>query len=567
MKENNYSLKVRVLAFITLIPFTLVSCPLPSSSAVPLAPSVPSSPGSGEPIVIPNPPVTVNGGTPKPVSFYLTDDYLPSETDTGKTAFILEGVEAVKDFVITAEGAEDEEKGTVVRFLAGGTGTVVSLYFDRNVPFPRGFAMNSQGETTYGVFSDYDPASETFALTLKVGGEKQTFPNIIMNKNVLAAYTDNPDFTPGQNGRMRDYVTALGVWTALTLYIEAAMDETQVSAATGAAGSSLYGINASWIQTKGAVEAVGRGFQKAIDNISTIGKSVAEFFVGVFAVTAVAIVLVGTAVGATIAAPVVAIIAGVTAVVATVIYLGILGMDDSYGEIAPKEPGEPDPEPRPPEQRNAPLLRFYYLDETGAEQLVPVIQTGAETSPAQSVYITPTGIASASYVSSVRFYYQEARAADADRDATDITMLDFVIVPYDSRDNLFYKNVTSGTDERGIYIEVKKSDGSLDMDDYYGRQMQLVVTVYDNSQPGKPPYPCFYANGTEFNGAANFVINFFDYLADATEEAAIHIPPHTVEKTPPKAKTSFQSTWLDLSAVWIGVTRWMDSTVATNGVQ
>jgi hypothetical protein len=499
------------------------------------------------------------------VSFYLTDDYLPSETDTGKTAFILKDVEAASNFVITAENAEDGEDGTVVRFLAGDIDTVVSLYFDRDVPFPRRFAMNAEGETTYGVFSDYDSGEETFALTLKVGGEEQTFPDIVMNKNVLTAYTYNPDFTGGQNDRMRDYVTALGVWTALTLRIEAAMaNETQVSAATGATGS-LYGINASWMLTGGVVDAVKRGFRKAIDDIANVGKSVAEFFVGVFAGTATAVVAVGAAIGVTIAAPVVAIIAGVTAVVATVVYLAELGKDDTFWEAVPEEPDTPpdEPPPRPPEQRNAPLLRFYYLDEAGAEQLVPVIHTGAATSPAQSVYITPNDLGD-DYESVVRFYYQVGKATDADRNATDITMFDFVIVPYGSRDNKRYNNVVSGEDEKGAYIEVKKSDGYSSKIDYYGRQTQLVVTVYDGNQSGpdnKVPYPCFYANGTEFNGAADFVINFFDYLADASEVAAIHIPPHTVEIIPPKATTTLQSVFFDFSAAWFGVIRNMDSAV------
>jgi hypothetical protein len=158
----------------------------------------------------------------------------------------------------------------------------------------------------------------------------------------------------------------------------------------------------------------------------------------------------------------------------------------------------------------------------------------------------------------VRLYYQAAKALNADQGA-DIPLADFKVVPYNSRYNLLYRDVTSGTDETGTYIEVQKNDGCLYIDKYYGRQTQLVVTVYDGSQPGKTPYPCFYANGTEFNGAADFVINFFDYVY-ASEAEEIVIPPHDILKN--TQTVTLQSQWFDLSVVWTGSVSAMDSAVA-----
>jgi hypothetical protein len=212
------------------------------------------------------------------------------------------------------------------------------------------------------------------------------------------------------------------------------------------------------------------------------------------------------------------LIAGVTAVVATVVYLAEIGKEDT------------DRPNQPPVKLNAPRLSFYYFDESGEEKPFPVMRTGElPTSPAQSVYIEPNGLNSASHVSSVRFYVREERSAYADPSTTVTPLTDYKVIPYDSRDNLLYREVIKGTDDKGNYIEVQKNDGCLDIDDYYGRQTKLVVTVYDGSQSGKIPYPCFYANGMEFTNAADFTINFFDYVNDS-EKAEVVIPPREIVK-------------------------------------
>jgi hypothetical protein len=517
MKEKSCSLKLRVWAFVTLILFTVTSCPIPSLPEPDAMVLVPGRIG-----------ITV---AHRPVSFHLADDYQPSVTETRKTAFILRDVDAAKNFVITAETEDD---GTVVRFMASDTDTIVSLYFDKAAPFPRGFAMNAGGDTAYGVFSDYKE-NETFDLTLKSNGEEpETFEGIVMNKNVLAAYQDNDDFSPEHNERMRAYVTALGVWMAVTLHFDRETAENQVSAVPSAVSGGTNPLAGFSLNDEES------GFRKAVENISGLGAAAGAFFHGVFALTTEAAVTAGAAVEAKVAAPVVAVIAGVTAVAATV-------------EIE-KEANQP------PAQPNAPHLRFYYFDELDAEQPIPVMRTDAEPSPAQSVYIEPNGRGS-DYTSNVRLYYQVIRSGFADTDqVTDIPTLDGVITPYGSKDNKHYQAVFSGTDdEKGAYFEVQKSDGFIGTD--ARRQTKLVFTVYDGNQPVKTPYPSFYANGIEFNGATDFAISFFDYVNDS-EKAEVVIPPHT-ETEITSTTIILQNQWLDFGAHWTPLIYEMDSTALT----
>jgi hypothetical protein len=63
----------------------------------------------------------------------------------------------------------------------------------------------------------YDAESEAFSLKLYYGDETGAFNGFALNKNVLAAYQDDPNLEDGQNTRARNYITAVSVWTAITL--------------------------------------------------------------------------------------------------------------------------------------------------------------------------------------------------------------------------------------------------------------------------------------------------------------------------------------------------------------
>jgi hypothetical protein len=341
MKKQEVSVKIRLLALLVLIPFTATTCwllqnpePAPQSS----------SPATPQPLV----PVTPGTATTTPavssLTFYVGDDYQPSEEDTGKTAYLLQGKDAPKDFVVTSEDLEDERG--VVRFLDGENGTAVSVYFDEGEAFPSLFIVSEEGkeERVYGAFSDYDYGTETFSLTLQSGDEKQTFEGITLNKNVLSAYQNDPSLSDKQNERTRHYVTAVGVWTALMLRHDSLEAEAE----------SLASMNGQWILTGGSSENPLTSIGKALFNIFNTGLKILTYAGAIFSGAMIAVAKVGAAIGVAISAPVVVAVAVVPVAVATSV--------TSAGDTAAN--GE-----EPPEERAAPRLKIWYEDDAGIQPL------------------------------------------------------------------------------------------------------------------------------------------------------------------------------------------------------
>jgi hypothetical protein len=479
MQKQKYSFKTRLLAFVILVPFTAVSCYMPAAS----------DPGQ--------PPPKRKLGTAifdgltesaTPVTFYLTDGYEPSETATGKTAFLPKGEGIPENFLITSE---ELDGGTVVRFLAGDSGMAVSVYFDEGKTFPRGFLFNEEtGESHIngfrGTFSDYDEITETFSLTLRYGEEEHTFDGLVLNKNVLTAYQDDTNLTPGQNTRARNYVTVLGVWTALTLQFEEAVAES--------------------------------GETKAMSGICRIGTAVAGLRHSEFTVVSKDVVTRGSAVHAKVESPVaVVVVAPVTVAVSVV------------GRIADGEESDPPTEsPLPPAKLYAPRFELYYLDEAGEKKPVPVIREGNKPKGlSQEFYIRPHDMIFDDYTSNVRFYYTVGMYEISD----DIPAITCKFSPQNS----FYSesNISSGTAENGDqYFEVKKRNGARSINDL---TTTLTIKTYNKTRtadPDKPQYyEYYYVNGEEFTGENGFVIHFIDYVTEA-EKAEVLIPEHTVEHNP-----------------------------------
>ncbi|MDR0639113.1 MAG: hypothetical protein LBG27_09510 [Spirochaetaceae bacterium] len=155
MKKYEVSFKIRLLAFLVLVSFTMTTCWLPQSPE--------PAPSAREPVPVTPGPSVLSSSAVHSLAFYIGDDYQPSEEDTGKTAYLLEGEDAPKDFVITSEDLDDG-KG-VARFLDGESGTAVSVYFDAGKAFPSLFIINNEEDAedrVYGTFSEYDYDEEMF---------------------------------------------------------------------------------------------------------------------------------------------------------------------------------------------------------------------------------------------------------------------------------------------------------------------------------------------------------------------------------------------------------------------
>jgi hypothetical protein len=469
MKKQEVSVKIRLLAFLALIPFTATTCWLPQSPEPVPQPFVPVTPGPA--ITTP----AVNS-----LSFYVGDDYQPSKEDTGKTAYLLQGEDAPKDFVVTSEDL-DEGNG-VVRFLDGGTGTAVSVYFDEGEAFPSLFIVNEEGkeERVYGAFSLYNEEKETFSLTLKSGEEKQTFEGITLNQYVLSAYQDDSPLSDKQNERTRHYVTAVGVWTALVLQHDLLEAEA--------------------------------GNQSAVQTIANVGARVLTHADRIFGDTKT--VTGNKAIEATVPVPVAVTVAVVSVTVATSVVLVEMSAENDE-EAGHSKPSEPDP----PEIRNAPQIRIWYdVDDKGEKLLIPVLRKNGDIPQSTEMFHIPPHKSGNYYdTSNVRFYFEIGKRSDADED-TDIPALSYRSLPYSLSDpeghSPLYKQVTSAKSEgkeHEYYLEIKKSDGQL-AEAGDGRITVLPIGVKDaNADAENAVYPYFYVNGEEFSGEDAFLIYFLDY--------------------------------------------------------
>lgn len=513
MKKQHYSIKVRMAAFAVLVSFTAVSCPQVSTPD-----AAPQSPKTEKPLI--NIPITPEDGTPvvTPVRFYLNDDYEPAETDTGKTAFGFNGPGDLEKFLATAE---EHEKGTVVRFLDDSKGMTASMYFLDGDPFPASFTLYSEEDgTVSGAFSPYDEEEETFGLVLKYGGEtSEPLEDFPLNKNVFGLYEDDPALSAGENTRMRNYVTALSVWTAMAYQFGKAMK-------TGEYESALSGFRSAGIEyfyAGGVVENIGRGIQKAVENICTIGATIAAAAVVAFKITASIIVTVATGIGVTVAAPVVAAVAVAVAITVTLINLEKLGREEE--ENSGGDSGgvpEPDTPPLPPEQRKAPRFTIYYIDEAGERQDLPVMKEGEAPTIADKFYIRPHN-KGLEITSIVKFCFEIASVEPPDGEVK--TSMAF------SPRQLPYQEVgVKPEDGGGYYFEVRKNDGYRSLTSI---DTTLTIKVFNGTattDEKKPVYfPYYYVNGIEFEKDAGFVINFIDLLS-AGDEPLVRIPQHTVSE-------------------------------------
>jgi hypothetical protein len=265
MKRLHCPVKFRLAAFAVLVSFTAVSCPQVSlSETASLPPESSPEPKARYPV-----PVALEEGKSPitPARFYLDENYEPAEADTGKTAFAFKGKGELEAFLAAAEETGDD---TVARFLDGSNGMAAAMYFTGEEPFPARFTVVSEEDSTavHGVFSPYDDETETFALVLHCGEETSgPLTGFTLNKNAFDIYEDDLELSAGENARIRNYVTAMSVWTAMTSQFQTAME-------TGEYESALSGILSSGTGcffAGGAVEAVGRGVKKAVDNICAIG--------------------------------------------------------------------------------------------------------------------------------------------------------------------------------------------------------------------------------------------------------------------------------------------------------
>jgi hypothetical protein len=242
MKKEIYSFKFRFVALVVLLAFTAMSCSL-------LGPEEPEEPDAT--------PVKPKKPLP-PTMFYLTTENEISQVDMGRTGFAVNGGSS-EDLLTIAEELQDGR--IAVRFIDTQQNSTISLYFSNlAASFPSTIAMKLGVVDITGTFGSYHDETETFLLTLFVNDKTETLEGLVLNKNVLTMYQDEPSYSPSLNARIRDYLIAMAVWVPIYQRI---MKETSAQDGPNASLGLIPGIQYSF-------------FDDIWDGICTVGEFIAD---------------------------------------------------------------------------------------------------------------------------------------------------------------------------------------------------------------------------------------------------------------------------------------------------
>jgi hypothetical protein len=349
MKQQDCLLKFRFLVFVAAVVFMAAGC---------------------EPVVVPEPkkeppPIEIGDGPQEsmiPISFYLTNDYEPANTDTGKTAFNLKSLSGTPKNI--AGISESLDNNIVVRFLDGKNGIAVSMYFSGSSNFPNWFVLNKGEYVLFGGFSPYSAETQKFSLVLSDsgGGKPYLIENIALNKNVFKVYQNDTSLNFGQNIRIQNFMYAASIWTAVTLRFDTGSAGNEAQDVIRLAGSAVKSFSAAFFGMPDAVLP-----EKAIENVNAPGMGLVAVF-GPMTVTV-----------------------------------------EQKAETV--------------EESKAPRFELYYLDESKTSHPVPVLRDTQTPLITQEFYVKPNGKGLHS-TSNVRFYYTvSAKELTNDEVAVDFTVL------------------------------------------------------------------------------------------------------------------------------------------------
>jgi hypothetical protein len=203
----------RFVSLATLIAFTVLSCGSPFLEVPPVTPlDYPNKPAAPIQPAFPTPPqVTIGEGTP--MYAYFSGDGTLSDTDTGKTAFFIENNENAKGFLAVSDNSEESADG--VHFMNSANGALVTMFFRKNADFPYRMCITQNEKRYMGYFSAYQPAAQTYNLSVESGGRYETKLDLVLNAQVFSLYQNDDELTPSQNQRLRNIIIGLGLWASL----------------------------------------------------------------------------------------------------------------------------------------------------------------------------------------------------------------------------------------------------------------------------------------------------------------------------------------------------------------
>jgi hypothetical protein len=532
MKKEIYSFKFRFVAFVVLLAFTAMSCSLLNSG---------EPEGKEKEYPDPTPP-TKQKDPSMPTTFYLTETYELSETDTGRTGFFVGDEASLRDFLTVAEDLGDQR--IAVRFINAAKNQTISLYFPSiSATFPNKIIMDMGPELKIeGTFGPYAGITETFSLTLaplREGGESGLMEDLVLNKNVFTLYQNDEMYTSSQNTRIRAYLIALAVWVPIQQRFAEMLSQSSQSFGANMSRGLIPEIQYSW--SWGWVDDLVDGAKNFIGAIVDFGKNIIDTVVDIFSDAYDAIVKIGVFIGITIPSPIVAIAAAAITVVTVILKLIPDFTDDDEATKGPQGPP-----PLSPEQKAAPLFEISYEDESGTRHPLPVMKEGQAPDITQEFYIRPHDDGMI-VTSGIKFYFTAGT-----RDTSgNVPELSFEFSSKGVKRDVYEENITSGvTANNETYFEIKKYNGYRSQTDIRTTLTVKVINKTATTDAEHPVYfPLYYLNGTEFAGDTGFVINFLD-RPSASELEQVIIPAHTKSYAPDPISES-QWHWLEPILVFL----------------
>jgi hypothetical protein len=191
----------RFSAVLVLLIFTYTSCsnPVLFDSKEEKTPFDPLNPGEGT-----------------AVYSYIGADGKVSDTDYGKTLFTIENNKHAEGvFVYSDDTKEDYSRVTILYKDIN-----IIMFFKDDSGFPT--SMNIQGleENYKGYFSTYNYETQTYNIMIEQDNNYEMLKNIYLEKDLLTKYEEDPDKTPSQNKRIRNYTVSLSVYYSLYNYFK-----------------------------------------------------------------------------------------------------------------------------------------------------------------------------------------------------------------------------------------------------------------------------------------------------------------------------------------------------------
>jgi len=183
----------RFIAFVLLIPFIFISCPVPGSP--PQAPQVVITPGEGTPRY-----------------FYVDSGLKASDTDTGRTALIIEDNKNAKGAAVVADKVDNGDDRVLI--YNANNKSVVSMFFKSGKNFPYYMIVKQNSETVRAYLSSYIPDNSSSYLTF-FQNEQSLQLSTVINRNIFTLYQNDAGLTSDQNLRLRNITIALGICGSL----------------------------------------------------------------------------------------------------------------------------------------------------------------------------------------------------------------------------------------------------------------------------------------------------------------------------------------------------------------